>query len=517
MSENYPDAAGLLEETTRKYPDKEATYDLRERLTYDQLSDHVKRMAAGLQSLGVTKGDRVAVCLPNWNETVIIYFAAAKIGATVVPFNAAYKSHEIEFILNNAEPKVLFLKQDFDDNAGFSLAQELVENVISVRFEDAKFISYEELIKNKGKKASPVSIDITDDPFCILYTSGTTGLPKGVMITHKGIVQCAFTVGKEMHCSEKDVFIIPAPLFHIFGIICNLMTTIAMGAKMILQEKYKPKEVLQLVEQEKVTVHQGVPTMFLKELELEEFDEYDLSSLRTGMVGAAPISPDQVKKIREKMGINLCQSFGITETGSVTITGQNDSEKTIMETVGRPIEGAKISIVNDNREPLSTGEVGEIAVHSFATMKGYYKLPEKTEEVIDEDGWFYTGDLGKLDADGNLIFVGRQKEMIIRGGFNIYPQEIEALLTKHHNILEAAVIGMPDAVLGELVYAVVVLKEGATETPEKIKKYLEEKIAKFKVPSEIIITDQLPMTPSGKIQKLKLKEQVSNEAKNQFG
>ncbi|RSL33569.1 long-chain fatty acid--CoA ligase [Salibacterium salarium] len=504
--------AQLLRTVAETYPEKEVLYDLTERLTYNELQHKVERLAAGLQQLDIQKGDRVGVCLPNWNETVVIFFAVAKIGATVVPFNSQYKSHEIEYILKNSEPRALFIKQDFDTNIGVALAQNLVEHVISVRFEDENLLSYQELESKETQGITEPLIDVNNDIFCILYTSGTTGLPKGVMTAHKSVVQCANTISKEMHCRQDDVFVIPAPLFHIFGITCNLITAIATGARMVLQEKYHPKQVLQLIEQEQVTIHQGVPTMFLKELEQEDFSEYDLSSLRAGMVGAAPISPAQVRKVREKMNFNLCQSFGITETGSVTLTKHEDSEKTIAETVGKPIEGVGLQIVDNNRNPVQGGEVGEIAVHSFATMKGYYKLEEKTNDVIDEKGWFYTGDLGRLDDEGNLIFVGRQKEMIIRGGFNVYPQEIESLLTKHDKVAEAAVVGIPDETLGELVCAVVQLKTGEEASADDFKKYLAEKIAKFKVPTDIIFADTFPVTASGKIQKLKLKEQIANNA-----
>ncbi|MFB4162430.1 class I adenylate-forming enzyme family protein [Alteribacillus sp. JSM 102045] len=500
--------AQLLNSAAASHGNKEVIYDLKKRLTYNELLKLSERAANGLQKLGIKKGDRVGVCLPNWHETAVIFFAASKLGAVVVPFNPVYRSHEIEYILKNAEPSVLFISEKFGENVGFPLAKALVKHVVSVRFEERELLSYTKLLANHGEVVREEAVDVNEDLFCILYTSGTTGLPKGVMTAHRSIVQCAYTVAEEMKCDKRDVFIIPAPLFHIFGITCNLMTAIASGARMILQEKYHPKQVLKLIEKEKVTVHQGVPTMFLKELEQEDFSQYDLSSLRTGMVGASPISPEQVKKVRKQMNFHLCQSYGITETGSVTITRHNDDEKTLLETVGRPLKGIKIKIVDKNHNPLPPGQVGEIAVHSFAMMKGYYKMPDKTSQVLEKEGWFYTGDLGMVDEKGNVRFTGRQKEMIIRGGFNIYPQEIEAILTKHPKVIEAAVIGLPDEVLGETVCAVIQLKKSIKCTEEEMKNFTAESVAAFKVPEQVVFTSNFPVTASGKIQKGKLKDQL---------
>src|SRR5699024_7150269 len=334
----------LLEKQAEVYGDKELIYDLKKRFTYREFTEKVNRIAAGLLELGIQRGDRIGVCLPNWHETAMIFFASAKIGAVVVPFNPMYRSHEIEYILKNSEPRILFIADTFVKNIGLHLAVSLIKNIVSVRFEHEDLLSWDELSKNDPVDELKISIQVEEDLVCILYTSGTTGLPKGVMTTHKSIVHCANTIVNEMRCTEEDVFIIPAPLFHIFGITCNLITTIASGGRMVLVEKFHPKKVLQLIEQEKVTVHQGVPTMFLKELEQEDFSQYDLSTLRTGMVGAAPITAYQMKKIREEMGFNLCQSFGITETGTVTLTGYDDKERTILNTLGRPIEGVRLKI-----------------------------------------------------------------------------------------------------------------------------------------------------------------------------
>jgi acyl-CoA synthetase (AMP-forming)/AMP-acid ligase II len=252
----------------------------------------------------------------------------------------------------------------------------------------------------------------------------------------------------------------------------------------------------------------GVPTMFIKEMELEDFDSYDLSTLRTGIVGSAPIPPSKVKEIRDRMGIKLCQSFGITETVTVTMTPYDDDEQKITKTLGKPIPGVELKIVDENRLEIPLGETGEIALKSFGIMKGYYKMQEHTADVLDREGWFYTGDLGVQDEEGYLHFVGRKKEMIIRGGYNIYPQEIESVLTKHPNIMVAAVVGIPDEVLGEVVCAFIQLKKGTEISEDEIKAFVKKQIANYKVPEKLMFIEDFPMTASGKIQKSRLLDQM---------
>jgi len=500
--------------TAEKYGQKEAIYDLKNRVSYSALLQAVDHFANVLAAKGVKKGDRIAVSLPNWYETSVIYFSAAKIGAILVPINPLYKSHELEYILDNATPVLLIASESLEKNLGFQQSLQWVKESITVRFPLMGFPSFDEYTGGAAsyRSVQKAKIDADNDVFCILYTSGTTGKPKGVMITHRAVVQSARTIASVLNCTDKDAFIISAPLFHIFGLAINLVCAISAGARILLQEKFRAEQTLKLIEQESITVQQGVPTMFLKQLEVENLENYNLSSLRTGIVGASPIPPNKVKEIREKMGMELNQSFGITEAVTVTSTTFEDDEDKILETLGRPIPGVELKIVNDKRETVPHGAVGEIAVRSFAVMKGYYKMPEQTAEVLDSEGWFYTGDLGMLDEDGYLKFVGRKKEMIIRGGFNIYPQEIEAILSKHPYILESAVIGFPDEVLGEIVCAVIRLKEGADCTEEDILAYLKERIAIYKVPQRILFTQDFPTTASGKIQKVRLREQLLKTA-----
>jgi acyl-CoA synthetase (AMP-forming)/AMP-acid ligase II len=500
---------GLLERAAASFGNKEALYDLQSRISYQQMKSDVDRLAAILKERGIGKADRIAVSLPNWYETAVLFFAIAKVGAVLVPFNPKYKSHEVEYILGNSKPKAVFVSEEFTRNIEIREALSLVPLIISVKFVREGLEFYEDLVNGIDVEVSEADIDVNNDLFCILYTSGTTGVPKGAMLTHRAVVQSAHTVAGELRCTEEDTFVISAPLFHIFGLACNLLCGISVGARLVLQEKFQPRETLQLIEKEKVTIHQGVPTMFLKELEVEDFDRFDLSTLRTGMVGSAPIPPNKVKEVRDRMGFNLCQSFGISEAATLTFTPYDDEESNILETLGKAIPGVEMKIVDSNRIPIPPGEVGEIAIKSFGMMKGYYQMPEQTNQVLDAFGWFYTGDLGTIDEQGYLRFVGRQKELIIRGGFNIYPQEIEAVLTKNPKIVEAAVVGLPDEVLGEVVCVVVKLKEGYESTEEEIKMYLKEQIATYKVPEKVVFVDRFPVTASGKIQKLKLRDQVA--------
>lgn len=502
----------LLEAQAEKFGNKEFLYDLTVRLTYKEFNEKVNQLVSGLQNLGVKKGDKVGVCLPNWHEIALIFFACAKIGAVIVPVNPMYRSQELEYILKNSHPKVLFISEYFMTNVGLELVASFIETVVSVRFEQEDLLTLQQLINNPNS-TNPIipPMNVDEDLFCILYTSGTTGLPKGAMTSHRSVVKSAAALVGEMRFIEKDIFIVPAPLFHIFGIACNLLPALASGASIILMERFHPQKILALIEKEKVTVHQGVPTMFLKELEVGNPQEYDLSTLRAGIVGAAPITASQMKRIREELGFNLLQSYGTSETASLTINGYEDDENAILETLGRPIEGVEIKIVDEKRNSLPTGEIGEIAVHSFGNMKGYYQLPEETAKVMDAEGFYYTGDLGKLDEQGNLHFVGRKKELIIRGGYNIYPQEIETVLKLHPAVSEAAVIGMPDQVLGEVAIAAIKLLEGELATEEELKAFIAEHLAKYKIPSGILFVDEFPVTASGKIQKAKLKMQLEKK------
>ncbi|WP_276352290.1 class I adenylate-forming enzyme family protein [Cohnella caldifontis] len=499
---------GLLEQAAGREADKEAIYDLARRMTYGELKREAERLAASLRSLGVAPGDRVAAALPNWHETVVLYFAAARLGAVLVPFNPKYRTHEVRHILQNSGSKLVFVCEEFE-NVDFLTVRSLVQEIVTVRYRKDGYRSYEDLPASVVSAELPeVAFRPEEDVFCILYTSGTTGAPKGALLTHSALVRSGIAIADSMRCTENDVYLILAPVFHVFGLGCNLLSAVYRGSRMVLLDKFKAGKALDLIQREKVTIQHAVPSMLNLELKDPDFDAYDLSSLRAGMTGAAPCPPETVRGVRERMGMRLSISYGSTETCTVTITEYDDTEPHVLETIGKAVSGAEVRIVGSRRETLPFGETGEIACRGFGVMKGYYGLPEQTREVLDEDGWFYTGDLGSMDGDGYVRYMGRKKELIIRGGFNIYPQEVERLLINHPKVLECAVLGLPDPVMGEIVCAAVKLRPGQQADADEILAYLKPNIAPFKLPSRIVFLDDLPATASGKIQKVKLRDLI---------
>ena len=325
------------------------------------------------------------------------------------------------------------------------------------------------------------------------------------------MVHTAVACAEWMRCTPQDVFLMPTPIFHVMGLMFALRA-ISSEARMVLMEAFKPEKALSLIEQEKVTIHPGVPTMFILELNHPSFKKYDLSSLRTGEMGGAPAPVEIIQRIREDMGCNVLIGYGMTETSpTLTLTGFDDDNILRAETVGRPLPGVNIKIVDENRNELGVNAVGELACQSFGLMKGYYKNLEKTFEVIDEHGWYYTGDLATMDEQGYIRIVGRKKEMIIRGGYNIYPREIEEYFYTHPAVMDVAIVGLPDTVLGEISCACVRPRPEMRVSEEELREFIAGKIADYKMPDKILIVDDFPMTPSGKIKKIDLQNRLRSE------
>lgn len=504
----------VLQTAYREEPQKEAILDGNKRVTYQELYENVQLLASSLARKGIEKGDRIIVYMPNWHEFVTIYFAIAQIGAILVPSNTRYRREELQYILVNSGAKAIFIGEgighfDFLEAYRNDNVTDL-HYIFTVRFNKESHLSYEELLAaGDMHKVPQVSIDPKEDIISILYTSGTTGQPKGAMLTHKNFVHTAAISAKYMHCTSDDVFLIVVPVFHCFGLIPGILTAITVKGKIVLMEEFKAEKTLQLIQQEKISVHHGVPTMFILELNHPSFKKYDLSSLRTGIIAAAPCPEEIVRKIRTEMGCDIVVSYGMTESSTtITMTDFDDDDYLRSETVGRPLPGAEIKIVDDNHEEVPTGIVGEFAVRSYGIMKGYYKMPEKTAEVLDENGWYYTGDLGTVDENGYIRIKGRKKEMIIRGGFNIYPREVEEVLYKHDSVLETAIVGLPDTVLGEVTCAAIKLKPGKKEDEQTMRAYLSDMVADYKVPDHIIFVEEFPLTASGKIKKVILEQEL---------
>ncbi len=510
----------LLAHAANLAPERLAVVDNIRRMTYRELWAEVQAFAAGLQALGVGKGDRVGVCLPNWHEFLVTYFAIGLLGAVLIPLNTRYKPPEVEYILANAGASTVITAQSFggtellDMYLGVKRAQTHLHNVIVVRPKDDPPLGvffYEGVIDSGIQSVfNQPDIRAGEDLFAILYTSGTTGTPKGAMLTHRNLVETAVMTAKLMECTPKDVFLVAVPMFHVFGMGPTILSATACRGSQVCIEVFKPEAAFELIQQEGVTVHHGVPTMFVLELNHVNFAGYNLSSLRTGIIAGAPCPVEVVKGIRERMGCNICVAYGLTETSpTLTITRFDDDDSLRAETVGRAMPGVEIKIVDLEHRELAVKQIGEVACHSYGVTKGYYGKPAETAEVLTADGWFYTGDLGELDDRGFLRIVGRKKEMLIRGGYNIYPAEVENVLYTHPAVMEVAVIGIPDRVLGERSCACIQLKSGTKTDSEEIRAYCKERLADYKVPDLVEFVNEFPITASGKIRKVSLKETMT--------
>ncbi|SDH17208.1 fatty-acyl-CoA synthase/long-chain acyl-CoA synthetase [Alteribacillus persepolensis] len=519
-----PAAHELLKRGAERHPNQEAVYDGTRRLSYAELEKESAALAQALLSLGVEKGDHVAVSLPNWHEFTVVLFTLSKIGAVIVPLNTKYKETEMEYILTNAKVKAAFFCESAEDNPlaehffRISEKSKYVEHFITVRFEHERAHSYHSLVdygQGQDRELPDVS---SKQPFAIMYTSGTTGKPKGAVLTHYNVVTTAEMTSEFMECTSDDVFLVPVPLFHIFGMVPSILTAAAASSKIVLLESFKAEKALQLIEQERVTVHHGVPTMFILELNHPRLQTYDLTSLRTGIAAAAPVPEEIVKKIRKEMNCEILVSYGMTEASPcLTATTFDDPDELRAETVGKAMPGVELKIVEQqSRESVKPGEVGEIVARTPGIMKGYYEMPEKTSEVLSSDGWYATGDLGTMDEDGYVRIAGRKKDLIIRGGYNIYPREVEEYFYKHQAVSEVAIIGLPDSVLGEVSCAVIKLKEEKAATEDDMRSFIRDKVAYYKVPDKFVFVPSLPMTASGKISRIALQKQMKQELETEL-
>jgi len=520
----------VLRDTTEKFAHRNAILDPSGiSLTYEELDKKVDQLARGMIELGVTKGDKVGLWMPNIPEWVIAYFAIARVGAVVVPMNTRYKTHEVEYILDNSEATTLFAVGAFAGIDYLSMIDEIrdslskLKHVIIVGEPSDAMHGFEsivdqgtELLSDSKLAQREASCEPLDNVF-ILYTSGTTGNPKGAMLSHHNIAKNAEQVTEVLRTSEQDVFLLAVPFFHCFGCVMGIAGSITWGAAMVPMQIFKPVEALELVERFSVSVLYGVPTMFV--LELEEYrkgkadgSSYDVSALRTGIMAGAPCPVEVMRGTMEDMHCNVSIAYGLTEASPViTMTRFDDSVERRVETVGRAMEGIEVKISDDDKKPLPTGEMGELACRGYNVMMGYYKMPSKTAESIDEQGWLYSGDLATMDKDGYVQIVGRKKDMLICGGFNVYPAEIEEYLFTHPKVQNVSVIGMPDDVMGEVATAYVIPREGVSIDPQEIVDFCVGEIANFKVPRYVQIVDEFPMTQSGKIQKFRLRE-IANDS-----
>ena len=517
----------VLSETAAAFPEREAIIDRKDKTLYSELDEKVSQLARGLIELGVRKGDKVGLWMPNIPEWVVVYYAVARIGGVVVPMNTRYKSHEARYILKDCEATTLFIVDQFLGIDYREMIRELRDNLPALKrvivsgeaqeamhtFEEVSSLGQENIDDGKLKKRTSVC-DPHDNVF-ILYTSGTTGNPKGAMLSHNNIAENARQVTEVLHTTENDTFLLAVPFFHCFGCVMGIMGAVTWGASIVPMNVFKAKEALELVEKHGVSVLYGVPTMFVLELEAYRNGKdggsgYDVSSLRTGIMAGAPCPIEVMRGTMEELGCNVSIAYGLTEASPViTMTRFDDPIERRVETVGKPLPNIEVRIVDDDRWALPPSDMGELACRGYNVMLGYYKMPEKTAEVIDEEGWLYSGDLATQDEEGYVKIVGRKKDMIITGGFNVYPAEIEEYLFTHPDVQNVSVVGVSDEVMGEVAIAYIIPKTGANIDSQGIVDFCSGEIANFKVPRYVQIVDSLPMTQSGKIKKFLLRKNAA--------
>ncbi|MBS5850588.1 MAG: AMP-binding protein [Clostridium sp.] len=503
--------------------------------TWKELNDEADLIARGMMSLGVKKGDHVAIWATNTPEWILTLFAAAKIGAVLVTVNTNFKIFELEYLLRQSDTKLLVMIGGFKNNDYVATVNELLPELKTTSGEiESEHLPFLKRVVFAGKETPEGMLNFEDlkilggdfpveiyeenkktlnthDVVNMQYTSGTTGFPKGVMLTHYNILNNGKTIGDGMKFTKNDKLCITVPFFHCFGLVLAMMACITHGTTMVPVERYSPVPVMNAISVEKCTAVHGVPTMFIAMLEHAQFNNFDFSSLRTGIMAGSPCPIEVMKKVIDKMNMReIVIVFGQTEASpGCTMTTTSDSIDKRVNTVGRAFPGVECKIIDpESGEELPTNTPGEFCARGYNIMKGYYKMPEATAQAIDKDGWLHTGDLCTVDEDGYYKVVGRIKDMIIRGGENIYPKEIEECLYTCDKVSDVQVIGVPSEAYGEEVMACVILKEGEEMTEEEVKEFVGARMAKHKVPRYVRFVDSFPTNAAGKIQKFKMREEA---------
>ena len=527
------------------YPEREAVVSIPQgrRLSYAEFAAGVDEVARGLIGLGFAKGERIGVWSTNNIEWLLLQMATARIGAILVNINPAYRSRELAYALQRSEVQGLFVIPRFRSSDYLAMLLELLPQLRDQAARDglhnaefpalrrvvvyepgdprqtdrlaAGLLVWQELLQ-AGQGVGGEALDrITagldrDDPINIQYTSGTTGFPKAVLLTHHNILNNAWFSARTMRFTPEDRLCVPVPFYHCFGMVLANLLCLSVGACLVIPgEHFDALAVLQAVQAERCTAIHGVPTMFIAELEHAEFARFDLSSLRTGIMAGAPCPPALMTRVMQDMHCrDILIGYGQTEASPLThLTSPNDSLQRRTGTVGTNLPHQEVKVVSTaSGETLPVGEVGEVCFRGYHVMRGYYGDAEASREAIDDRGWLHSGDLGSMDADGYLQITGRLKEMIIRGGENIYPREIEDLLFTHPKVAEVAVFGVPDEFYGEQVVAWVQLHAGQQAGEDELREYLRERIAHFKVPARIRLVEEFPTTVTGKLQKFRMRE-----------
>ncbi|MEV6678501.1 AMP-binding protein [Streptomyces erythrochromogenes] len=510
-----------LDRTVRRFPDRDALVDVAagRRWTYAELAADVDALALGLLDLGIVKGDRVGIWAPNRAEWTLVQYATARIGAVLVTVNPAYRSHELEYVLRQSGIRLLTAADRFKTSDYAAMIEE-----VRPRCPDLEFVAllggplWNSLLE-RGRRGDPADLVRAqaalspDDAVNIQYTSGTTGFPKGATLSHHNILNNGFFVGELCHYTEQDRVCIPVPFYHCFGMVMGNLACTSHGAAMVIPApSFDPVATLAAVESERCTSLYGVPTMFIAELAEPGFDAYDLSSLRTGIMAGSPCPVEVMREVIERMGmseVSIC--YGMTETSPVsTQTRSDDSVERRVSTVGRVGPHLEVKVVDPQTgRTVPRGEPGELCTRGYSVMLGYWEEPERTAEAVDAARWMHTGDLAVMDGDGYLSITGRIKDMVIRGGENLYPREIEEFLHTHPDVLDVQVIGVPDAKYGEELMAWVRMREGAEPlTADAVRAYCAGRLAHFKIPRYVHVVEEFPMTVTGKVRKVEMRQEA---------
>jgi len=533
--------AQLIDEMAERFPAQDALVypDLGIRYTYREFREVCNQAAKGFMGLGIQKGENISIWANNVPEWVITQFSTGKMGAVMVTVNTSYRTFELEYLLKQSDSSTLLLVPGIRGREYLDMIYELcpelqecapgqlqsarlplLKNVILIGDEKlpgmytwSEVMAMGDRVSDGELAARQASLE-PGDVINMQYTSGTTGFPKGVMLTHTNLIGNAVSLAECMALDEKDRLCIPVPFFHCFGCVLGTLTCVVSGAAMVPVPSFNPAKVLETIEKEKCTAIHGVPTMFIAELEALSHKSYDTSHLRTGIMAGSPCPTEVMKAVVNTLGAGeICITYGQTESSpGITMTRTDDPLELRVSTVGRALPNVEVKIVNpETGETVPPGVQGELCTRGYHVMKGYYNMPEATAQAIDKDNWLHTGDLAMMDTNGYCKITGRLKDMIIRGGENIYPREIEEYLYTNPKVKDIQVVGVPSEKYGEEVVAFIQLKEGQTATEEEIKDYCRDRIARFKVPAAVIFVNEYPATASGKIQKYKLREMATKK------
>ncbi len=461
-------------------------------VTYAELDEASARVAGLLRERGVQPGDRVGIMLPNVPYFPVVYYGILRAGGVVVPMNVLLRKREVEFYLKDPEAKVLFAWHDFADDAHAGADAAGAECILVTPGE------FEELVA-KAEPLRDVHQTDDDDTAVILYTSGTTGTPKGAELTHHNLTRNAAIASGLFDLGADSVILGALPLFHSFGQTCSMNATVAKGGTLTLIPRFDPAKALEIIQRDEVNVFLGVPTMYGAMLNCSERENFDVSTLEFCGSGGSAMPVELMRGFEEAFGAKVLEGYGLSETSPVASFNHPDKERK-PGSIGTPIEGVEMKVVDDDGKPADQGDVGEIVIRGHNVMKGYWNRPDATDEAI-RDGWFYSGDMATVDEDGYFFIVDRKKDLIIRGGYNVYPREIEEVLYEHPAVREAAVLGIPHDEYGEEVGAAVALKDGEEVSADELRKYVKDQVAAYKYPRRVWFVDELPKGPTGKILK----------------